>query len=68
MRKPKKLWQMNKSELAHATKEFDQEFIADKARPMTPAERAQDQRARRRRRPRVGKGAKKSTSPWSAAR
>jgi hypothetical protein len=42
----KKYWQMTKTELAEATKEFDQEFIADKAPPMTPAERAEERRAR----------------------
>jgi hypothetical protein len=55
----KKYWEMNKAELAEATKEFDQEFIADKARPMTPTERAEERRARRRGRPRIGKGAQK---------
>jgi hypothetical protein len=55
----KKYWEMNKSELAGATKEFDQEFIAEKARPMTSRERREEQQARRRGRPRVGKGAQK---------
>ena len=62
-RTPKKYWEMNKTELAEATKEFDQEFIADKARPMTPTERKEEQRARRRGRPRVGKGAENSHYP-----
>jgi hypothetical protein len=55
----KKYWEMNRAELAAATAEFDQEFIADKAPPMTPAERAEERRARRRGRPRIGKGAQK---------
>lgn len=60
MNKPaKKYWEMNKAELAQATREFDQEFIADKARPMNPRERAEERRARRRGRPRIGKGAQK---------
>jgi hypothetical protein len=60
MSKPaKKYWEMNKSELAEATREFDREFIADKARPMTPAQRKEEQKARRRGRPRIGKGAQK---------
>jgi hypothetical protein len=60
MSKPtKKYWDMNKAELAEATKEFDREFAAYKGRPMTPAERKVDQRARRRGRPRIGKGAQK---------
>lgn len=58
-RATKKYWEMNKAELAEATREFDREFIADKARPMTPPERAEERRARRRGRPRVGKGAQK---------
>jgi hypothetical protein len=55
----KKYWDMNKSELAAATKTFDQEFIADKSRSMSPKERAAERRARRRGRPRIGKGARK---------
>jgi hypothetical protein len=55
----KKYWEMNKIELAEATKEFDQEFIADKARPMTLKERSEERLARRRGRPRIGKGAQK---------
>jgi hypothetical protein len=57
----KKYWEMNKAELAEATREFDEEFVADKARPMTPRERAEEQRARKRGpgRPRIGKGARK---------
>ena len=60
MSKPaKKFWEMNKSELAEATKEFDTEFVADKARPVTRKERLVDQRARRRGRPPVGLGSQK---------
>jgi len=60
MSKPqKKYWEMNRAELAAATKEFDKEFIADTARPMTAAERIQERRARRRGRPQIGKGAQK---------
>jgi hypothetical protein len=60
MKKPaKKYWELNKTELAEATREFDQEFIADKARPMNARERAEERRARRRGRPRVGKGSQK---------
>lgn len=55
----KKFWEMNKAELAEATKEFDREFIADEARPMSSKERAQERRARKRGRPRVGSGARK---------
>lgn len=55
----KKYWEMDKAELARATREFDREFVAEKARPMTPAERAQERLARRRGRPQVGRGAAK---------
>jgi hypothetical protein len=60
-RKPAKRFQdMDAAELAEATKEFDEEFVMDKARPMTPVERAEEHRARRKRgRPRIGKGSKK---------
>jgi len=44
----KKYWEMTKDELAAATREFDREFIAEKARPMTAQERAEEKRARRR--------------------
>ncbi|MGD0769365.1 MAG: hypothetical protein ABSB42_14375 [Tepidisphaeraceae bacterium] len=51
---------MTTAELRRATKEFDREFIADKARPMNAAELARNQQLRRRRgRPRIGKGAEK---------
>ena len=41
-RNKKKFWEMTQTELAEATREFDQEFVADKARPMTGPERAQE--------------------------
>ena len=58
MRKTTKPYQqMNTRELAEATAEFDKEFIIDQCVPMTPAERAQWERIRRKRgRPRKGKG------------
>ncbi|HUB25584.1 MAG TPA: hypothetical protein VL992_09140 [Tepidisphaeraceae bacterium] len=55
----KKYWEMNTAELAEATREFDQEFIADKARPLSPAGKAAHRRAAARGRPRVGKGAER---------
>ena len=55
----KKYWEMNAKELAEATKEFDQEFVADKARPLTRADRALHRRAAKRGRPRVGNGAER---------
>jgi hypothetical protein len=46
-RKPKKkYWEMNTQELAAATAEFDEEFVADKSRPLTPEERALWERIR----------------------
>lgn len=50
---------MNAKELAAATAEFDEEFAEDKFRPLTAAERRQWERAKRRGRPTIGKGAKK---------
>ena len=43
----KPYWEMNLQELEEATKDLDQEFIIDKFREMTPAERRQWERARR---------------------
>jgi hypothetical protein len=54
----KPYWEMTTAELREATKEFDQEFIGDTFRPVTPAERARFERARKRGRPRNGLGAK----------
>ncbi|MGD0540856.1 MAG: hypothetical protein ABSB33_04985 [Tepidisphaeraceae bacterium] len=59
-RRQKRFQEMTTAELRQATKEFDREFIADKARPMNAAERARNRQLRRRRgRPRIGKGAEK---------
>jgi hypothetical protein len=53
----KKYWEMNTEELAEATKQFDEECVADRARPLTPEEREQWQRVKRKRgRPRRGAG------------
>ena len=36
-KKPAKpYWEMTTAELSEATKQFDEEFVGDKARPMTP--------------------------------
>jgi hypothetical protein len=53
--------EMNTRELAEATREFDKEFVADRARPMNAAERRLHREAGRRGRgrPRVGKGAER---------
>jgi hypothetical protein len=50
---------MSAEELAQATAEFDQEFVADSFHEPTPEQKAQLQRAKRKRgRPKVGKGFK----------
>ena len=60
MTKPKPYWKMKPNELSKATEQFDEPFVIDKSRPLTPAERAQWQRVRRKRgRPKVGKGFKR---------
>src|SRR5438105_1286871 len=53
----KPYWEMTTEELAEATKEFDEEFVADKAKPLTPEMRARWEAARRKlNRGRDGKG------------
>jgi hypothetical protein len=55
----KKYWEMTTAELAEATKEFDQPFVAEKGGRMNAAERKQENRFRMKLgRPRQGKGAK----------
>lgn len=40
-KKPSKpYWEMTTAELREATKQFDEEFVGDKGRPLTPEERA----------------------------
>lgn len=36
----KPFWEMTTAELREATKQFDEEFIGDKGRPLTPEEQA----------------------------
>lgn len=45
-RKSKPYWEMTTEELREATKEFDQEMIIDKSKPLTPEMRAWWKRAR----------------------
>ena len=59
MKKQKPYDQMTTAELQEATKEFDQEFVADTFGPLSPANHAAFQRALRRGRPKVGGGAKR---------
>jgi predicted HicB family RNase H-like nuclease len=42
----KKYWEMTTEELQAATAEFDQEFVAEKSRPLTAARRAEWERTR----------------------
>jgi len=60
-KKTKPYTEMNTRELAEATREFDEEFVADRARPMNAAERKEHRRAakRGRGRPRIGAGAER---------
>jgi len=52
--------EMSAAELAQATKQFDEPFAFEKARPMTATERAEERRLRRGRgRPKIGAGARK---------
>jgi hypothetical protein len=60
-RKPAKpYWEMTADELREATKEFDEEFVAEKAQPLTPQMKARWERARRKP-PSVGNGATQET-------
>jgi hypothetical protein len=55
----KPYWEMNREELAEATKQFDEEFVADRGRPLNAEEREEDRLARAKNpggRPRVGNG------------
>jgi hypothetical protein len=46
IKKPKKpYWEMSTAELREATKQFDEEFVGDKARPLTPEMKARWERA-----------------------
>jgi hypothetical protein len=42
----KPYWEMSTEDLREATKEFDQEFVADKAKELTPAMKARWERAK----------------------
>jgi hypothetical protein len=55
--KRKPYWEMTTKELAEATAPFDEPFVADRSRPLTPAERERWNRVKRKRgRPKVGRG------------
>ena len=59
MKKNKRFQDMNVAELREATKEFDQDFVFERARPLTPKMKAQWTRLKKRGRPPVGLGAAK---------
>jgi hypothetical protein len=55
--KRKPYWEMTAKELAEATRQLDEPFVVDQSRPLTPAEKEQWQRVKKKRgRPRVGQG------------
>ena len=57
---PGRYGRMDAAELDAEVGKFDQEFIADTARPLTAKERVRDRTARRKRgRPQVGNGARR---------
>lgn len=45
-KKAKPYWEMTTEELQEATKEFDEEFVADRAKPLTPEMKARWERAK----------------------
>jgi hypothetical protein len=54
----KSFWEMTEAERTESIKQFDKEFVIDTFRPLTPAERAQWNRMKRKPgRPQIGKGA-----------
>ena len=58
--KAKPYWKMKPKELAEATKSFDEPFVVDQSRPLSPAEREQwDGVSRTRGRPKTGEGFKR---------
>ena len=58
--KAKPYWKMNPKELAEATKSFDEPFVVDPSRPLSPAERERwDGASRKRGRPKTGEGFKR---------
>jgi hypothetical protein len=58
--KRKAYWELTAKELADATKQFDEPFVIDQSRPLTPSERKQWNRAKTKRgRPKAGQGFKR---------
>jgi len=57
---PKPYWEMTTAELREATKEFDEEFVAERSRPLTPEEQALWEQAKAKR-PRTADGETEQT-------
>jgi hypothetical protein len=57
--KAKRYQEMNAAELAEATKEYDEPGTIDLTRSMTPAERAEERKARNPGRPKIGRGSER---------
>jgi hypothetical protein len=58
--KRKAFWEMTAKELAEATRQFDEPFVAKQSRPLTLEEKARWRRAKGKRgRPKVGQGFKR---------
>jgi len=58
--KRKPYWEMTPQELAEATKPFDEPFVIDQSRPLSPARREQWKRvSRKRAKPEIGQGFKR---------
>jgi hypothetical protein len=58
--KGKAYWEMTSEELAAATRRFDEPLVVDQCLPLTPAERDQWNRLRRKRgKPKIGQGFKR---------
>ena len=57
----KPYWEMTTEELREATKEFDEEFVGDKARPLTPKMKALWEKAKAKGEPQNGKAEKTIT-------
>jgi len=58
--KAKPYWKMKPKELADATQSFDEPFVVDRSRPLSPAERERwNEASRKRGRPKTGEGFKR---------
>lgn len=58
--KRKPYWEMSPKELVESTKQFDEPFVVDQSRSMTPSEREQWNRVKRnKKRPKQGQGIKR---------